>query len=81
MDGIGFAHALPQFLGNVRAHRRQHQQVQLNRLVPFMSAGGTRFLRLVHFIQQFHQAGDDRIEFELLEIMRHLLQRLVQFAS
>ncbi len=81
MDGVFLSDLLPQLLGNVRADRRQHVQVDIDGLFPFGSTGRAGIPGLVHFIQQFHQAGDDRVELELLEITRDPLQGLVDLAA
>ncbi len=64
----------------MRGHRRHHAQINIQRFLPFRRSGGALFARLVHFIEQFHQTGNHRIEFESIEIARHASQGLVQSA-
>ncbi len=82
MDRVGLAQLFgPQFLGDVRGDGSQHLQVDLLRFLPGVAASRARFSRLVHFVQQFHQCGDDRVELKVLEVTRHLAQGLVDLAA
>ena len=68
-------------LRQMRRDRRHHAQVDILRLEPIPASARAQLTRFIHLVQQLHQTGDDRVELEILEIVRHPAQSLVQLAA
>ena len=63
----------------MRADRGQHAQIDIDSFRPGCRAKGTGVFGPAHFIQQFHQAGNDGIELEVFIVMRNAAQSLMRF--
>jgi len=72
---------LPQLLGNVRHHRGHHQQQHVDRLIPGPVAGHGRLLGLYQVVVELHQAADDGVPLESLDVLGDLFQRLVDHVA
>ena len=65
----------------MRRGRREHQQQQLDRLVPFRRAGDGRAPVAEQRVGQLHELGDHRVEAERLVVGRDVAQRPVRGRS
>ena len=73
------AATLPQLFSEVWGQRREQQQQDPDRLLPEFAANPLTLT--AQLIPKGHQRGDGGVESEVLEVARHLLDRLVQGAA
>src|SRR3990172_9151000 len=78
---VGAAAARPQLLGDVRRHRRQHQQQRLDSLVPGFAVDRAGVTSAEQAVRHLHQGGKERVEPEALHVLGRLADRLVGEAS